>query len=31
MQHHPDRPGGSHDKMAELNVALAEAEKEIGS
>jgi hypothetical protein len=29
MQHHPDRPGGSHDKMAELNAALAEAEKEI--
>ncbi|MGF6806245.1 hypothetical protein OKW30_001371 [Paraburkholderia sp. Clong3] len=29
-QHHPDRPGGSHDAMTELNAALAMAEKEIG-
>lgn len=29
--HHPDRPGGSHERMSELNVALAEAEREIGS
>lgn len=28
-QHHPDREGGSHDKMAELNAALAAAEKEL--
>jgi hypothetical protein len=29
--HHPDRSGGSHAAMSELNAALAEAEKEIGS
>lgn len=29
MQHHPDRPGGSHDAMSELNAALAQAEKEL--
>jgi len=28
--HHPDRNGGSDAAMSELNVALAEAEKEIG-
>jgi len=28
---HPDRPGGSDAAMSELNVAMAEAEKEIGS
>jgi hypothetical protein len=28
-QHHPDRPGGSHDAMTELNVALAAAEREL--
>lgn len=28
-QHHPDRAGGSNAAMSELNVALAEAEKEI--
>lgn len=27
--HHPDRPGGTHDAMAELNAALAAAEKEL--
>ncbi len=27
---HPDRPGGSHDKMAELNAARDAAMKEIG-
>ena len=27
---HPDRDGGSHAAMSELNVALAEAEREIG-
>ena len=27
--HHPDRPGGTHDAMAELNAALADAEKEL--
>ncbi|MCA8331848.1 J domain-containing protein [Burkholderia cepacia] len=31
MAVHPDRPGGSHDAMAELNAALAAAEKEIRS
>jgi hypothetical protein len=29
QQHHPDRPGGSHDAMTELNAALADAEKEL--
>jgi hypothetical protein len=29
MQRHPDRPGGSHDAMTELNAALAAAEKEL--
>lgn len=29
QQHHPDRPGGSHDAMSELNVALAAAEREL--
>ncbi|WP_186211121.1 J domain-containing protein [Burkholderia gladioli] len=29
MELHPDRPGGSHDKMAELNMALQSAEKEL--
>ncbi|WP_186122320.1 J domain-containing protein [Burkholderia gladioli] len=29
MEIHPDRPGGSHDKMAELNIALQSAEKEL--
>ncbi|TAM15920.1 MAG: J domain-containing protein [Pandoraea sp.] len=29
MELHPDRPGGSHDAMAELNAALAAAEKEL--
>ncbi|AZQ51719.1 hypothetical protein [Burkholderia cenocepacia] len=29
MELHPERPGGSHDAMAELNAALAAAEKEI--
>jgi hypothetical protein len=28
-QHHPDRAGGSHDAMTELNAALAQAEKEL--
>ncbi|MFP3564751.1 hypothetical protein [Paraburkholderia sp. SIMBA_030] len=28
-QHHPDRAGGSHDAMTELNAALAAAEKEL--
>jgi DnaJ-domain-containing protein 1 len=28
---HPDRAGGSDAAMSELNVAMAEAEKEIGS
>jgi hypothetical protein len=28
-QHHPDRPGGSHAAMVELNGALAAAEKEL--
>jgi hypothetical protein len=28
---HPDRPGGSDVAMSELNVALAEAEKEVGN
>jgi hypothetical protein len=27
--HHPDRPGGSHDKMAELNAAMRAAELEL--
>lgn len=31
MKHHPDRPGGSHDSMTELNAALAAAEKEIAA
>jgi hypothetical protein len=30
-ERHPDRAGGSDAAMSELNVALAEAEKEIGS
>ncbi|WP_207000630.1 J domain-containing protein [Trinickia mobilis] len=30
QEHHPDRPGGSHDAMTELNAALAAAEKELG-
>lgn len=29
MQLHPDRPGGSHDAMTELNAALAAAEQEL--
>jgi hypothetical protein len=29
MEKHPDRPGGSHDAMTELNAALAAAEKEL--
>ncbi|HEX7907321.1 MAG TPA: J domain-containing protein [Paraburkholderia sp.] len=29
-QHHPDRAGGSHEAMTELNAALAAAEKELG-
>ncbi len=28
-QHHPDRAGGSHEAMTELNAALAAAEKEL--
>lgn len=28
--HHPDRPGGSHDEMAEINAAMAAAELELG-
>jgi DnaJ-domain-containing protein 1 len=28
--HHPDRPGGSHEKMTELNRAIDEARKEKG-
>ena len=28
-ERHPDKPGGSHEAMTELNVALAEAEKEL--
>lgn len=28
---HPDAPGGSHDKMTELNVAIAAARKELGN
>lgn len=28
-EHHPDRPNGSHDKMSELNAAIAAAEKEL--
>ncbi len=28
---HPDKPGGSHEKMAELNAARAEALREIGA
>ena len=28
---HPDRPGGSHDRMAELNRAIEEARKELGA
>ncbi|VWB69734.1 J domain-containing protein [Burkholderia lata] len=31
MEFHPDRPGGSHDAMAELNAALVAAEKELTS
>lgn len=31
QEHHPDRPGGSHDRMTELNAALAAAEKELGA
>lgn len=27
--HHPDKPGGSHERMTELNNALNEAEKEL--
>jgi hypothetical protein len=30
MELHPDRAGGSHDAMAELNAALASAERELG-
>jgi hypothetical protein len=30
-ERHPDRAGGSHAAMSELNVALTEAEREIGS
>ncbi|WP_174479157.1 J domain-containing protein [Paraburkholderia bannensis] len=29
QKHHPDRPGGSHDAMTDLNAALAAAEKEL--
>ncbi|WP_322068959.1 J domain-containing protein [Paraburkholderia bannensis] len=29
QKHHPDRPGGSHDTMTELNAALAAAEKDL--
>lgn len=29
-ERHPDKEGGSHEAMTELNVAMAEAEKEIG-
>ncbi len=29
MEMHPDRPGGSHDAMTELNAAMAAAEKEL--
>ncbi|WP_321878432.1 J domain-containing protein [Paraburkholderia bannensis] len=29
QKHHPDRPGGSHDAMTDLNAALATAEKEL--
>lgn len=28
---HPDRPGGSHESMTELNAAMADAERELGS
>jgi len=28
-ERHPDKPGGSHEAMSELNAALAEAEKEL--
>lgn len=27
--HHPDKPGGNHERMTELNAALTEAEKEL--
>lgn len=30
-QRHPDRPGGSHDAMTELNAAKSQALKEIGA
>lgn len=30
-ERHPDRPGGSHDAMAELNAAIERARKELGS
>lgn len=29
-QHHPDRPGGSQEKMAEINVAMEAARKDLG-
>lgn len=29
QQHHPDRPGSSHNAMTELNAALATAESEL--
>lgn len=29
-QYHPDKPGGSHERMSELNQALSEAEAELG-
>jgi len=31
IDRHPDRPGGSHDAMAELNVAREQALKELGT
>lgn len=31
MEHHPDRPGGSPDKMAELNTARDDALRELGN
>jgi len=31
MDCHPDRPGGSHDAMAELNEAFEQAKREIGA
>lgn len=30
-QHHPDRPGGSHDKMAEITTARDQAHKDIAA